>query len=297
MAEMGFSSIVILRPRWGAPPMAGCCHFGLVSRDKSASSAHWSRAGSNTGALHVCERRNFGWSPKTDMAPELRNSPRKTSKFLAMATLIVEEAPVGLDLASLKKDVLSVVAGLDRGLLASKEDVSAADNAARTLEAAGGAVEFPDELEKLQGKWRLIYSSAFASGNLGGTRPGPPAGQFPLTLGQVFQRIDTLSQELDNIVDLRFNLFWPLPVLEVTATLAHKFELTGKTGIRIIFEKTRLKAGGNLSELPPVDLPKLPEFLRPSSNSRSGQFEVTFLDEDFRITRGDRGELRIFVKL
>ncbi|KAJ7239232.1 hypothetical protein O6H91_Y441400 [Diphasiastrum complanatum] len=184
-----------------------------------------------------------------------------------------------------------------RGLLASKEDVSAADNAARTLEAAGGAVEFPDELEKLQGKWRLIYSSAFASGNLGGTRPGPPAGQFPLTLGQVFQRIDTLSQELDNIVDLRFNLFWPLPVLEVTATLAHKFELTGKTGIRIIFEKTRLKAGGNLSELPPVDLPKLPEFLRPSSNSRSGQFEVTFLDEDFRITRGDRGELRIFVKL
>ena len=42
-----------------------------------------------------------------------------------------------------------------------------------------------------------------------------------------FQRIDTLSKDFDNIVDLQLGAPWPLPPVEVTATLAHKFELIG----------------------------------------------------------------------
>lgn len=37
-------------------------------------------------------------------------------------------------------------------------------------------------MDLLDGVWRLLYSSAFESGNLGGSRPGPPAELAPLKL-------------------------------------------------------------------------------------------------------------------
>ncbi|CAI8603132.1 unnamed protein product [Vicia faba] len=197
---------------------------------------------------------------------------------------------------SLKLNLLSAVSGLNKGLAANEEDLQKADAAAKELEDAGGLVDLTDNLDKLQGRWKLIYSSAFSSRTLGGSRPGPPIGRLlPITLGQVFQRIDILSKDFDNIVELQFGAPWPLPPLEATATLAHKFELIGSSKIKIIFEKTTVKTTGNFSQLPPLEVPQLPEALRPKSNRGSGDFEVTYLDADTRVTRGDRGELRVFV--
>ncbi|OWM85775.1 hypothetical protein CDL15_Pgr023708 [Punica granatum] len=190
----------------------------------------------------------------------------------------------------------SAVSGLNRGLAASEEDLQKADAAAKEIEAAGGPVDLSVDIDKLQGRWKLIYSSAFSSRTLGGSRPGPPTGRLlPITLGQVFQRIDVLSRDFDNIVELELGAPWPLPPAEVTATLAHKFELIGSAKIKINFEKTTVKTTGNLAQLPPLEIPRLPDSLRPPSNTRSGEFEVTYLDSDMRITQGDRGELRVFV--
>lgn len=81
----------------------------------------------------------------------------------------------------------SAVSGLNRGLAANEEDLEKADAAAKKLEAAGGLVDLGDDLDKLQGRWKLIYSSAFSSRTLGGSRPGPPTGRLlPITLGQVW---------------------------------------------------------------------------------------------------------------
>ncbi|XP_062109362.1 plastid-lipid-associated protein 6, chloroplastic [Humulus lupulus] len=199
-------------------------------------------------------------------------------------------------LPNLKLKLLSAVSGVNRGLAASEDDLLKAEEAAKELEAAGGSVDLSKDLDKLQGRWKLIYSSAFSSRTLGGSRPGPPTGRLlPITLGQVFQRIDIFSRDFDNIVDLELGAPWPLPPIEVTATLAHKFEFTGSAKIKITFEKTTVKSTGNLSQLPPLELPRLPDGLRPQSNPGSGEFEVTYLDDDIRVTRGDRGELRVFV--
>ncbi|XP_034606325.1 plastid-lipid-associated protein 6, chloroplastic [Setaria viridis] len=199
--------------------------------------------------------------------------------------------------ASLKVKLLSAVSGLNRGLAASQEDLDRADAAARELEAAGGGpVDLNKDLDRLQGRWRLVYSSAFSSRTLGGSRPGPPTGRLlPITLGQVFQRIDVVSRDFDNIVELELGAPWPLPPVEATATLAHKFEVVGTSGIKINFEKTTVKTKGSLSQLPPLEVPRIPDNLRPPSNTGSGEFEVTYLDDDTRVTRGDRGELRVFV--
>jgi hypothetical protein len=83
--------------------------------------------------------------------------------------------------------VQSIIAGLDRGLLATANDETAADMAALKLEAAGEPVQLPRDLELLQGRWRLVFTSGFATGSLGGERPGPSLGRLlPLTLGQVY---------------------------------------------------------------------------------------------------------------
>lgn len=80
----------------------------------------------------------------------------------------------------------SVVSGLNRGLAASEEDLQKADAAAKEVEAVGGLVDLSVDIDKLQGRWKLIYSSAFSSRTLGGSRPGPPTGRLlPITLGQV----------------------------------------------------------------------------------------------------------------
>ncbi|KAL5990512.1 Plastid-lipid-associated protein 6, chloroplastic [Asimina triloba] len=193
-------------------------------------------------------------------------------------------------------DLESAVSGLNRGLAATEEDLRRVDSAAKELEAAGGLVDLSTDLDKLQGRWKLIYSSAFSSRTLGGSRPGPPTGSLlPITLGQVFQRIDVLSKDFDNIVELQLGTPWPIPPIEVTATLAHKFELIGSAKIKIKFEKTTVKPRGTLSQLPPLELPRLPDALRPPANTGTGEFEVTYVDEDTRVTRGDRGELRVFV--
>jgi hypothetical protein len=196
----------------------------------------------------------------------------------------------------LKLKLLSVVSGLNRGLVASLDDLQKAETAAKALEAAGGPVDLTGDLDKLQGKWRLLYSSAFSSRSLGGSRPGLPTGRLiPVTLGQVFQRIDVLSKDFDNIAEVEIGAPWPFPPVEATATLAHKFELLGTCKIKITFEKTTVKTTGNLAQLPPFEIPRLPDSLRPSSNPGTGDFEVTYVDGDMRITRGDRGELRVFV--
>lgn len=83
--------------------------------------------------------------------------------------------------------------------------------------------------------------------------------------------------------------------LESTGTKNCSIICAGTSKIKITFIKTTVKPRGSYSQLPPLEVPQLPDALRPPSNTGSGEFEVTYLDSDTRITRGDRGELRVFV--
>ncbi|KAI3889208.1 hypothetical protein MKX03_024662 [Papaver bracteatum] len=122
----------------------------------------------------------------------------------------------------------SIIAVLNKGLVANGEDMEKADDAAKELEDAGGTVGISEDQEKLQGRWKLVYRSGLSSRTLGGSRPRPPIGRLlPITLGQVFQIIDIFSKDFDNIVELQLGAPWPLPPIEATTTLEHKFELTG----------------------------------------------------------------------
>jgi len=204
----------------------------------------------------------------------------------------------------LKADLLRCLAGLDRGVAAFPTDQRRVDDAATALERS--AQPSPQlnaaQVDDLGGRWRLVYSSGFGSGSLGGRRPGPPppAAQF----GQVFQDIDTQKQQLDNVVELCFRPpslpFWesdPEPVV-VELTLRHSYRVSEPSTVTITFEGTSVDFRGPLAflrGLPSFSLPELPPGIRPPADLRSASFDVTFLDGDMRITRGDRGELRIYL--
>jgi hypothetical protein len=64
--------------------------------------------------------------------------------------------------------------------VATKADEVLADSLAAKLEAAGDTVVLPEDLDKLQGRWRLVFSSGFNTGSFGGQRPGPSISRLPL---------------------------------------------------------------------------------------------------------------------
>jgi hypothetical protein len=294
----------------------------------------------------------------------LSSSSSSSSSSSAKATGAAPPAPAPpvLSATELKRQLVQAVAGLDRGLGASLREARAVDALARRLERAAPVVVEPDadadattspssaaadaSAPLAPGCWRLIYSSAFGGGSLGGSRPGPPAALTPLVLGGVFQVVDRERGTLDNVVELlapglaapKALVVAPLKALSsalggafgndafdvngdddddddptpgVRLTLRHDYEIlsssssdrgsggNGGATVRIVFEDTYARALGPsflASRLPQLAIPSLPEPLRPPRGLRAATFEVTYEDGEMRVTRGDRGELRVFLR-
>ena len=223
-----------------------------------------------------------------------------------------------MQLRGLRTLLLQRAAGLDRGIAASDEDVRTIEAAARALEEAPAAnrVDWANESDvaRLGGRWRLVYTSAFATGTLGGARPGPPSNG-PVRLGKVFQRIQTRKRRLDNIIEpVYLDAPWPLPFPSflpspaATVQLGHSLELIGSDTVRIVGDGATVRPRG-AQWLRPIALesPKLPfaeevraalpEQVRDALATIGGStFRVAYLDDDVYVTRGDRGELRVFVR-
>lgn len=257
---------------------------------------------------------------ETSLAPEPKQGTYESSNLMVTSpqphSSESSSEVLTSQIARLQERLLEVVSSLDRGSASTDEDVKRVDNLVKQLESVGGPVVLswqpsPNSddgtMKILDGRWRLIFSSGFASGNLGGRRPGPPSSLLPLTLGQVYQDINVATGELDNVVTLTAKLsLASLPGVDaqppsLTARLQHTFSVEGACTVRIVFENTVINTAGGiagwLDALPQASTPQLPEWLRGSSaRARGGTFDVTFLDSKMRVTRGDRGELRIFLK-
>eukprot|EP01025_Chloroclados_australasicus_P065506 TRINITY_DN8925_c0_g4_i3.p3 TRINITY_DN8925_c0_g4~~TRINITY_DN8925_c0_g4_i3.p3 ORF type:complete len:163 (+),score=15.49 TRINITY_DN8925_c0_g4_i3:167-655(+) len=158
-------------------------------------------------------------------------------------------------------------------------------------------------MEQLEGAWRLLYTSAFESGSLGGARPGPPAALTPVKLGTVLQVVDNDTGLLDNVVELNLPRA-PVPGLSTPATLRaclrHTFSVSGNNTVRIVYDSTKaqLLVNGKPAEFfgQQVNF-NLPSIQRAFPEAfRSACFDVTYLDDNMRITRGDRDELRIYTE-
>jgi PAP_fibrillin len=205
-----------------------------------------------------------------------------------------------------KQALLRLLATLDRGSAASATDRSAVDDAVAAIEQKGSRTRdkaSPSLPDRLAGKWRLAYSSTFA-GVSGGSQgfTGPPGAGTPLRLGAVYQRVQPFNKRrLDNIVELRVPGLLPFSgSIPVTACLSHSLEFIGRPDtVRIEFLDITFRVQG-VRGLRPITLPSPVQALGLQAilplQLRGGEFTTTYCDADFRVSRGDRGELRIFTR-
>ena len=211
----------------------------------------------------------------------------------------------------LKARILALAVPLDRGNLGTIDDATRIRNAVLELEEMSPRVVrlFEKDVEDrmLAGRWRLLYSSEFVPGNVKypGNTVKPGAGVLaPIELGNVFQDIDPKEKKLNNVVELVSKVslagFFGGEVKSpsLIATLEHAYSILGARTVRIVFEATIVKPTGGLNNW----LDSIPEIITPDLLSmlddsfRSAAFDVIYLDNDLRITRGDRGEYRIFLR-
>lgn len=117
-------------------------------------------------------------------------------------------------------------------------------------------------------------------------------------VGQVYARISSRKQKLENIVEVFLRApvpFLPFQLGKLVLNLEHRLEVIGDKQVKITLENITAKNPGGPARqlrLPPLKIPVLEAL----SSQGAGVFETTYCDGSIRITRGDRGEVRIFTK-
>ncbi|KAL4351277.1 hypothetical protein GQ457_06G001670 [Hibiscus cannabinus] len=157
---------------------------------------------------------------------------------------------------SLKDELFDAVAPLGRGAEATPEDQERVDQIAVELEAVNRIKE-PLKSSLLNGKWELLYTTSQSV--LQTKRP-----KFLRPNGKIYQAINLDTLRAQNMET------WPF-FNQATANLVP----INPRRVAVKFDYFRI-AG-----LIPIKSP----------GSGRGQLEITYLDEELRISRGDRGNL------
>ncbi|XP_041014001.1 probable plastid-lipid-associated protein 4, chloroplastic [Juglans microcarpa x Juglans regia] len=164
----------------------------------------------------------------------------------------------GRDAKSLKEELYATIGPLDRGAEATPEDQQRVEQNARKLEDVNEIKE-PLKSNLLNGKWELIYTTSQSV--LQTQRP-----KFLRPNGKIYQAINADTLRAQNMET------WPF-FNQVTANLVS----LNSRRVAVKFDFFRI-AG-----LIPIKSP----------GSGRGQLEITYLDEELRISRGDKGNLFI----
>jgi len=204
---------------------------------------------------------------------------------------------------------------LDRGAAATASDLRDVEAAVTALTALDASASLPSAAfgeTLLSGLWRLVFSSAFSAASATGSQgfTGPPGGSSARLLA-VRQKVGWRTRTLQNVVELRLAPPLPgLPSLTLAASLGHTLLPTAGApaafprAARLVFTGLTLRVRG-AKGLRPLALPSpaaalaaagvdVTALLPPALTG--GEFESVFTDGELRVARGDRGELRVFLR-
>ncbi|MEA5537168.1 PAP/fibrillin family protein [Crocosphaera sp. XPORK-15E] len=190
-----------------------------------------------------------------------------------------------------KAKLLETIAGKNRGLLATEMDKVRVLSAIEQLEDHNPNPQPLKTPELLEGNWRLLYTSS--RGILGLDR-------IPLLqLGQIYQYIRVEDAKLYNIAEIV-----GVPFLEGIVSVAARFEWISERRVQVKFERYILGLQKLLGYTSPNQLIKeieagkkfSPLDFSIESREQQGWLEITYLDEDLRIGRGNEGSVFVLAK-
>jgi PAP_fibrillin len=190
-----------------------------------------------------------------------------------------------------KTELLEAIAGKNRGLLATGAQQQAVLSIVAQLEDRNPTPRPTEATELLDGDWRLLYTTS--RGILG-------LDKFPLlSLGQVYQSIRVAEAKLYNIAEVV-----GLPLLEGIVSVAASFVPASERRVNVTFERSILGLQRLIGYQSPTafirDIQTGQKFTAidfPITNTnQQGWLDITYLDADLRIGRGNEGSVFVLTK-
>lgn len=190
-----------------------------------------------------------------------------------------------------KAELLEAIAGKNRGLLATETEKVAILSAIAQFEDRNPTPKPLEATELLEGNWRLLYTTSKALLNL---------DQFPLVrLGSIYQCIRTSDAKIYNIAE-----FSALPYLEGLVSVCAQFDPVSESRVNVNFKRYIVGLQRLIDYQSPNNFISQIEagkkFLALDSNilnrNQSGWLDITYLDQDLRIGRGNEGSVFVLSK-
>ena len=190
-----------------------------------------------------------------------------------------------------KSELLEAIAGKNRGLLSTEQDKQAILMAIAQLEDRNPTPRPIEAGDLLDGNWRLLYTTSKGLLNI---------DQLPLLkLGQIYQCIRVKTQSVYNIAEI-----YGLPYLEGIVSVVAKFEPVSERRVQVKFERSIVGLQRLISYQSPSDFiqqieaeKKFTAFdTKLDSSRQQGWLDITYLDTDMRIGRGNEGSVFVLSK-
>ncbi|MEH2465643.1 PAP/fibrillin family protein [Nostoc sp.] len=190
-----------------------------------------------------------------------------------------------------KAALIDAIALTDRGLLATQAQKQTILAAIANLEDFNPTPRPVEASNLLDGNWRLLYTTSKALLNL---------DRLPFCkLGQIYQciRVDTAS--VYNIAEIS-----GLPYLEGLVSVAAKFEPVSERRVQVKFERSIIGLQRLIEYNSPVTFIQQIEAGRKfpaidvaiKSDQQQGWLDITYIDNDLRIGRGNEGSVFVLSK-
>ena len=191
-----------------------------------------------------------------------------------------------------KSELLEAIAGKNRGLLASETDQKAILAAIARLEERNPCPHPLAATAQLEGNWQLLYTT---SAELLGIDRVPL-----LKLGQIYQIIRVQTAQIFNIAEV-----YGVPYLEGIVAVVAGFEATSERRVEVRFERGILGLQRLIGYRSPMALIQdidagkrfLPLDFSINRENQQGWLEITYLDDDLRIGRGNEGNVFVLRKV
>ncbi|PSN05791.1 fibrillin [filamentous cyanobacterium CCP5] len=192
-----------------------------------------------------------------------------------------------------KSELLETLARQNRGLTTSSADQQAIRAMITRLEDRNPTPEPLGAADLLEGDWRLLYTT---SQDLLGIDRLPL-----LSLGQIYQCIRTAHQQIYNFAEVKG------PLLSGLVAVSARFEPVSRQRVTVTFERGVFGLQRLLGYRSPSQfIGKLNAYQKLSlfqgidfsinRENQQGWLEVTYLDRDMRIGRGNEGSLFVLSK-
>ncbi|MEM7756882.1 MAG: PAP/fibrillin family protein [Cyanobacteria bacterium P01_A01_bin.40] len=192
---------------------------------------------------------------------------------------------------SKKAALLEAIAGKNRGLLANEIDNVRVLSAIQQLEDQNPTQKPLEAKELLNGDWRLLYTTSKSILGL---------DRFPLfKLGQIYQCVRLSEAKIYNIAEIV-----GLPMLEGLVSVAATFDPVSERRVNVMFERSIIGLQRLLSYTTPAKMIQqiesgkkfLPIDFKIDRGEQKGWLDITYLDQDMRIGRGNEGNVFVLTK-